>query len=139
VQNNRPSGRRRRRAVRLSAASLLLAFQFLSLAPLLLDSDPVDGSGLSSLTRRDPKGADRGQEPARDKVCIARKAAPELVAAGERRSPASPERRSPVVLEPEPAAAAPRGNVGAVLTNPTYLQIFLPANPHSLRAPPARI
>lgn len=139
MQNNRSPGRRRRRAVRLSAAALLLAFPFLSLAPLLLDSDPVDGSGPSSLTRRDPTGADRGQERERDKVCVARKAAPQQVAAGERRSPASPERRSPVVLEPTPAAAAPRGNVGAVLTNPTYLQIFLPANPHSLRAPPVRV
>jgi hypothetical protein len=139
VQIHSPSGRRRRRTVRFSAASLLLAFQFLSLAPLLLSADPVDGSVRSALTRRDPAGADQGRKRERDQVCVARKAAAQLVVAGERRSTASPERRSPVALEATPASAAPRGNVAAVLTIPRSLQSFLPANPHGLRAPPVRV
>ena len=131
MRNHRPRGRRRRRAIRASALSLLLGFQVLSLAPLLLLAAPLGGSGRSSLTRRDPAGADRGHERERDKGCVARKTVVEKVVAGER--------RGPLALEPAPAAAASRATAEAVLTNPTTLRIFLPANPHNLRAPPVQI
>ena len=131
--------RSHRRAGRLSALVLLCGFQVFSLAALLLDSEPVGGSGRSALTRRDPSGADRTPEHEQDKACVARKAMSEQVVAGERRSQPSPERRRPVALEPLIAAAqVSRDSSGSALTHPAPLLIFLPANPQSLRAPPAR-
>ncbi len=114
------------------AAVFLLA---LAVGAVAFIPAPVENlaGGFELRKRRDD--AHQGRE--QDKAFAARKTLPESVSAPLKRPSAPNLRRTLIALAlPVPFLALQSPGRGGDPTTPTYLQVFSPSNPQSLRAPP---